>query len=424
MIISRACKTELRPNNKQCTLLEKSAGVARFTYNLGLAERINLYNTEKKSLTAIDQHKSLCAIKKEKYPWMYEVSKCAPQLALVDLEKAFKNFFLGLKKGIKVGFPKFKSKHKSTPSFHLDNISFSVTDKTIKIAKVGTVKLKEKNYIPTKNVKYNSITVSKVAGKWFVSVQLEQEIPDPVNQPESVLGIDVGLKELATCSNGQIFKNHKYLRKSKKRIAHAQKNLARKKFDKKTKRSSSNRCKSKLKVQKIYNKISNQRKDAIHKMTSILVKTKPRYIVLEYLNVSGMMKNHNLAGAIGDASFAEIKRQLTYKTAWYGGEIIEVDRFYPSSKLCRICGNIKEDLRLEDRVYICECGHVEDRDLNASINIENFGVSTLSSRGIQACGESVRLLETSNLRAVSRKQEINTRSTRVVDLDKFYRTVS
>lgn len=401
MVISRAYKTEIKPNNKQCTLLEKSAGVARFAYNLGLAERIYLYEKEKKSLTAIDQHKLLCARKKEEFPWMYEVSKCAPQLALVDLEKAFKNFFRGLKKGIKVGFPKFKSKHKNTPSFHLDNNSFYITEKTIKLAKIGTVRLKNKNYIPTKNVKYNSLTISKDAGKWFVSINCEVEIHAPVSQPESIIGIDVGLKILATCSNGQIFKNHRYLRESKKRLAHAQKNLARKQFDRKTKRSSNNRSKCILKVQKIYNKISNQRKDAIHKMTTILVRTKPRYIALEDLNASGMMKNHKLAGALSDASFAEIKRQLTYKTAWYGGEIIEVDRYYPSSKLCRICGNIKEDLKLEDRSYICDCGHVEDRDLNASINIENFGVSTLSSRGIKACGESIRLLETSNLRAVS-----------------------
>jgi putative transposase len=401
MIINRSYKTEIKPNNKQRTLFEKSAGVARFAYNLGLSERISLYESEKRSLSAIDQHKSLCARKKKEFPWMYEVSKCAPQLALIDLDKAFKNFFRGLKKGKKIGFPKFKSKHKSIPTYHLDSSNLHVTIDKIKLAKIGIVKLKEKGYIPTENVKYNSLTISKITGKWFVSVNCEVEIPEITNQLETVLGIDVGIKNLATCSNGQVFKNNKYLRKSKKRLAHAQKNLARKKFDKKTKRSSNNRYKIKLKIQKIYSRISNQRKDAIHKMTSILTKTKPRYIALEDLNVLGMVKNHKLAGALADASFNEIKRQSLYKTAWYGGEIIDVDRFYPSSKLCRVCGNIKEDLKLEDRIYICECGHIEDRDLNASINIEDFGIDTLSSRGIQACGESVRLLETSDLRAVS-----------------------
>jgi putative transposase len=401
MIVSRAYKTEIKPNNKQRILLEKSAGVARFAYNLGLSERMSLYSSENKSLTAIDQHKSLCAIKKEKFPWMYEVSKCAPQLALVDLEKAFKNFFRGLKNGKKIGFPKFKSKHKDTLSFHLDNLNFSITYKAIKLSRIGQIKLKEKGYLPTENVKYNSLTASKTAGRWFVSINCEVEIPDSVDQPETILGIDVGVKTLATCSNGEVYKNNRYLRKSKKRLSHAQKNLARKKFDKKTKRSSNNRYKFKLKVQKIYYRISNQRKDAIHKMTSILARTKPRYIALEDLNVSGMMKNHKLAGAIADASFNEIKRQSLYKTAWYGGEVLDIDRFYPSSKLCRKCGSIKEDLKLEDRIYVCECGHIEDRDLNASINIEDFGLSTLSSRGIQACGESVRLLEKSDLKAVS-----------------------
>ena len=410
MNIQRAYKVELNPNNKQRTLLEKSAGVARFAYNWGLNERIELYKSEKKSLTAIDQHKILCSKKKIEFPWMYEVSKMAPQEALRDLDTAFKNFFRGIKKGQNVGFPKFKSKHKSRQSFSI-SFGFYVSNSEVKIPKVGSVRLKEKGYIPTKNVKINSMTVSKDADKWFISVQVEQDISEPTNQIESVLGVDVGIKILATCSNGEVFQNNKYLKKSKKKLAHAQKNLARKKFDRETKRSSNNRLKSKLKVQKIYRKISNQRKDVLHKMTSILAKTKPRYIVLEYLNVSGMMKNHKLAGAIGDASFNEIKRQLTYKTSWYGGSIIEVDRFFPSSKMCSLCGSLKEDLTLQDRIYICDCGNIIDRDLNASINLENYGLNNIkntdSLSGIKACGESVRLQEVRDSEAVSMKQEEN-----------------
>jgi len=406
MKINRAYKVELKPNNKQRTLLEKSAGTARFAYNWGLNKRINQYKEEKTTASAIDQHKELCTVKKTEFPWMYEVSKMAPQEALRDLDSAFKNFFRGIKKGQKIGFPKFKSRHKSKSSFTI-SFGFYVTNETINIPKVGRVRLKEKGYIPTKNVKINSMTISKTADRWFISVQVEQDIPDLTNIPESVLGIDVGIKTLATCSDGEVFENNKYLKKSKKRLSHAQKNLSGKKFNKETKKSSRNRDKAKLKVQKIYYRISNQRKDAIHKMTSILAKTKPRYIALEDLNVSGMMKNHKLAGAIADASFFEIRRQLLYKTAWYGGSIVDVDRFYPSSKLCRICGNIKDDLTLLDRIYICNCGHIEDRDLNASINIENIGLSTLSSRGIKACGESIRLQEVRDSEAVSLKQEEN-----------------
>ena len=416
MLINRAYKVELNPNNKQRTLLEKSAGGARFAYNWGLNERINLYKSEKKSLSAIDQHKILCSKKKTEFPWMYEVSKMAPQEALRDLDRAFKNFFRGIKKGQKIGFPKFKTKHKSKQAF---SYSFYVTNSTINIPKIGRVKLKEKGYIPIKDVKINSMTVSKIADKWFVSVQIEQNINESINHVKSALGVDVGIKTLATCSNGQIFENPKYLKKSKKKLAHAQKNLARKMFNKETKRSSNNRNKAKLKVQKIHYRISNQRKDTLHKMTSILARTKPRYLVLEDLNVSGMMKNHKLARAIGDASFSEIKRQLSYKTSWYGGSVVEVDRFFPSSKMCSKCGQIKEDLTLEDRIYMCDCGNVMDRDLNASINLEKYGINRLKDTGgfsgIQACGESVRLLDACmGQGAVSLKQEENMNFERIL----------
>ena len=256
MKINRAYKVELKPNNKQRTLLEKSAGTARFAYNWGLNKRINQYKEEKTTASAIDQHKELCTVKKTEFPWMYEVSKMAPQEALRDLDSAFKYFFRGIKKGQKIGFPKFKSRHKSKSSFTI-SFGFYVTNETINIPKVGRVRLKEKGYIPTKNVKINSMTISKTADRWFISVQVEQDIPDLTNIPESVLGIDVGIKTLATCSDGEVFENNKYLKKSKKRLSHAQKNLSGKKFNKETKKSSRNRDKAKLKVQKIYYRISN-----------------------------------------------------------------------------------------------------------------------------------------------------------------------
>lgn len=411
MKIHKAYKVEIKPNNKQRTLLEKSVGTARFAYNWGLNQRIELYEKEKKSLSAIDQHKILCSIKKKEYPWMYEVSKMAPQEALRDLEKAYKNFFRGIKKGQKIGYPKFKSKHKCKQKFSISS-GFYVSQTEVKIPKIGRVKLKEQNYVPTKDVKIVAMTVSKEVDRWFVSVNVEQDIKEPNNTIETVLDVDVGIKELVTCSNGQIFENPKHLRKSKKKLAHAQKNLASKKFDKDTKKSSANRNKAKLKVQKIHRRIRNQRLDTIHKMTSTLVKTKPRYIVLEDLNVSGMMKNHKLAGAVADASFYEIKRQIQYKTAWYGGSIIEVDRYFPSSKLCSACGTIKEDLTLKDRIYTCDCGLILDRDLNASINLEHCGLDklkhTVSSTGIKACGESVRPDQNLDFdEAISLKQEEN-----------------
>jgi putative transposase len=403
VIIQRAYKIEINPNNKQRTLFEKSCNVARFVYNWGLEQRINLYENEKKQLSEFEQVNILNSIKKKEFPWMYEVSSLILTSSLKDVDAAFKNFFRGLKQGKKVGFPKFKSKGKCNESFRISGFEHikNIHKEYIQIPRVGRVRMKEQNYIPLENVHYNSMTISKHANRWFASVQCEIDIFDP-KIPETVLGIDVGIKTLATCSNGDIYQNNKYMKKSQKRLAHAQRNLSRKQI------GSNNRKKAVKKVQQIHYKISCQKQDSLHKMTTMIAITKPRFIVLEDLNVSGMLKNHKLAGAISDASFYEIRRMLEYKTSWYGGEVIDVDRFFPSSKLCSVCGVIKDNLTLVDRIYQCECGNEIDRDLNAAINLEHYGLNTLGSRGIQACGESVRPNECCLVQeAVSLKQEEN-----------------
>ena len=414
MIINKAFKVEIKPNNKQKTLLNKSCGVARAAYNWGLEQRIDLYNNEKKSTDNRKQWKELCAIKKEQFPWMYEVSKCSPESALFDLNEAFKNFFRRVKSGKgKPGFPKFKKKS-NDESFRIIGLTCKtckyIYEDFIHIPKIGHIRLKQKGYIPTENVKYNNMTVSKHLGRWYVSVSCEVEIPDIIETPKTVLGIDLGLKELAVCSNGISYANNKYIKKAKKQLTHAQKNQSRKVKD------SNNFKKAVNKVQEIYNKINNKKSDNLNKMTTELAKTKPRFIVMEDLNVSGMLQNHKLAGAVSDASFYEIKRQLMYKTSWYGGEVIEVDRFFPSSKTCSNCGNIKEELGLDERTYTCDCGLSIDRDLNAAINLEKYGLSTLGSRGIKACGESVKLSNkflqdagVGGLEVVSTNQEINSK---------------
>ena len=405
MKINKSFKVEIKPNNKQKTILNKSFGTARFAYNWGLASRIDLYEKEKKSTTAINQHKELCAVKKEQYPWMYEVSKCAPQEALRDLQTAFNNFFRGLKQGKKVGFPKFKSKHGSKNSFRVSSGFFYITNSSVKIPNCHELKFKEKDYVPTENVKYNSVTLSKDADKYYFSVQCELDVPDNAEIKEAIVGVDLGIKTLLVCSDGTSFDNPKNTYKTEKKLAHAQKDFSR------TKKGSKNRDKARLKVQKIHRTIKDRRLDNLHKATNTLVKTKPRYIVLEDLNVTGMMKNHRLAKAVQDSSFGEIYRQVKYKAGWYGSEVILAGRFFPSSKMCRKCGAINENLTLADRIFICpHCGHTEDRDLHASINLENFGLSTLSSRGIKACGESVRPLSAFDLEAVSTNQEENLKS--------------
>jgi len=410
MIITKAYKVEIKPNNKQKTLLNKTFGVARFTYNWGLARRIELYKTEKKSTTAYTQSKELNAIKKEQFPWMYEVSSNSPKNSLIDLEDAFNRFFKSCKSSKKVGFPKFKCKNKSKESFRFWKKRFIITEAYIGIPNIGKVRLKNKGYIPIENVKYNSATVSKKAGRYFVSVQCTIEIPDITKNKETILGVDLGIKTLLVCSDGKKYDNPKNTYKYEKKLAHAQKNLSR------TKKGSKNFNKTKLKVQKLHVRIANSRLDSIHKATTAVVKTKPRYIVLEDLNVKGMVQNHCLAKAISDCEWGEIKEQFGYKSIWYGSEILGVPRFFPSSKMCRMCGQIKENLTLKDRIFVCDgCGHTEDRDDQASINMENYGLSTLGSRGIKACGESVRLLEKSDLGAISKNQEENSKSDRDKD---------
>jgi putative transposase len=382
MKINKAYKVELKPNNKQKSLLEKSCGVARFAYNWGLEQRIKLYNEEKKSISFYDQNKILNSIKEKEFPWMYEVSKMAPQEALKDLDEAFKNFYRVLKKKghKKVGFPKFKSKHKDKSSFTI-NLNFNVTETHIHIPRIGMVRLKEQCYIPVKDVHINSMAVSKDVDKWFISVQVEEEIPDIKESTElDILGIDLGIKTLATCSDGVIFENPKYINKYEKRLKFRHRMHSKKKI------GSKNRDKSKLKLQKVYRKIRNCRSDYIHKMTSTLVRTKPSgMFILENLKILEMMKCHTLAKSISDSSFFEIKRQLKYKTEWYGGKVIEVDTFFPSSKLCSNCGYKNTELTLKDRIYKCpECGLKLDRDLNASYNLKKEGlrICTESSSGI------------------------------------------
>jgi len=379
MKIQRAYKTELDPNKTQLILLAKSAGTARFVYNWGLGRRIEEYKITGKSSNAIEQHRQLNALKEESFPWMYEVSKCAPQESLRDLDKAYANFFRRVKnKDGKVGHPKFKSKHDSKQSFRLTG-SISATESRVHLPKIGYVKLKEKNYIPV-DCKVLSATVSKRANRWFVSVLTEEEI-NPVNNAEGrVVGIDLGIKVLATTSDNVVYMNPKALNKNLKKLARIQKQHSRKV------KGSNNRKKHISKIQRVHYRVSCIRNDAIHQMTTAVAKTKPRLVVIEDLAVKNMMRNHKLARSLSDAAFGETRRQFEYKGKWYGFELMVADRWYPSSKTCSRCGYIKVELKLSDRTFVCPvCGLVIDRDLNASINLKQY--PTQSSWGSNACGD-------------------------------------
>ena len=381
MLVNKAYKVELHPNNKQRNALARSAGCARFAYNWGLNQRIELYKLEKKSTTAYTQHKDLCKLKDSLYPWMYESTKCAPQEALRDLDKAFKNFFRGIKTGQKIGYPKFKKKN-INDSFRISTGSIYITKSSIKLPNIKSpIRFKEKGYIPLEGIKYNSYTVKKESNRWYLSVQVEEFISDPILKPEEVIGVDLGIKTLATISDGSTYDNPKALNKLERRLKQKQREVSRRK------KGSRNRYKSIKLLQVKHKNVSNVRKDSIHKMTSTVVKTKPQIIVIEDLSVKNMMKNHKLSKSLSDVAFGEIRRQFTYKSLWYGSELIEADRFFPSSKLCSVCGQVKEDLTLKDRTYECNCGNIVDRDLNAAINLKRYGEFHRSLSNQKACGE-------------------------------------
>jgi putative transposase len=395
MIVLRAFKTELDLNNSQKTACAKHAGAARWAYNWGLARKIEAYQKGEKVPTAIGLHRELNLMKKSELTWMYEVSKCAPQEALRNLDQAYAHFFRRVKekkagKKIQAGFPRFKSKKNGLGSFRLTG-AIHVYDGAIQLPRLGRLRLKERGYLPVEGVHLLSATASEQGGgRWFVSVQVEMDLPDPAHRPafgagktaKPVAGVDLGIMALATVSDGTRIENPRALKSSLRKIKRLQRTVSRRQ------KGSANRRKAVQQLAKAHFRVANLRKDTLHQATSLLAKTKSA-VVLEDLNVSGMMKNHHLAQAIADVGLYEFRRQLTYKGEWYGCEVLFADRFYPSTKRCSRCGNVKAGLDLSERVYECEvCGLIIDRDLNAASNLERL--TTASSAGIDACGEGVR----------------------------------
>jgi len=377
MLIQRGYKTEIDPNNKQKTLLAKNAGAARFAYNWALNVKQEAFTNRDKIPNAIELHRNLVELKQTDFPWMYECSKCSPQEALRNLDLAFANFFRRCKqKKGKKGFPRFKSKKNGLGSFRLYK-NIKIFERYIQLPKIGKVKLKERNYLP-QEVKIINATVSEKAGRWFVSILVEQE-QTIITKPQNIIGLDLGIKTLATCSNGQIFDNPRALKKNLNKLQRLSRWMSRRV------KGGQNRKKARKKLAALHYRIACIRKDCLHKLTTYLTKTKSK-IVLEDLNVSGMMKNRHLSRAIADIGLFEARRQLEYKGRWYNCEIEVVDRFYPSSKICSRCGQIKKDLALSERTYKCDgCDLEIDRDLNAAVNLLEY--STVGSAGINAFGE-------------------------------------
>ncbi len=390
--ITRAYKTELEPNSAQRSAMLKHARTARFAYNWGLARRTEEYGKTGSSSNAIQLHRQLNALKKTEFPWMYEVSKCAPQEALRDLDRAYKNFFEGRAK-----YPKFKHRKLGAGSFRLTG-SIRVFKDSVQLPRIGMVRLKERGYLPIERVHVLSATISERAGKWFVSLHVEKEI-EVRNNTGPVVGVDVGISNLATVSDGTIISNPKPLLRFERKKKRIQRFLARKK------KGSNNRVHTTMRLARLELRIANIRRDAHHKATTMLARTKS-VIGVESLNMAGLLKNHRVAKHLADAGIGEFLGQLKYKTVWNGSTVVEADQFFPSTKRCSSCGAVKDEMLLSERTYKCEsCGFEADRDLNAAINLASVAASWAETQN--AC-ESGEVHASTGGRCSAMKQEPNT----------------
>ncbi len=393
MKIHKAYRYELKPNIEQRILLAKHAGCSRFAFNWGLQKRIDLYEKEKKSTNAIEQHRLLNSLKTTEFPWMYEVSKCAPQEALRDLDRAFQNFFRGLKTGQQVGFPSFKRKG-ARDSFRLTG-TIKAEGKKLQLPRFGMLTLKETSKCSEKIL---SAAVTREADRWYVSLTVEEEIADPTPVEGEAVGVDMGIICFAALSNGDKIYAPKPLDKSLKRLKRASKKHSRKV------KGSNNRKKSAVKLARLHRTNRNIRRDFLHKETTKLAKTKS-VIVVEDLDVKKMLTNRALSRKISDAGWNECRRMLEYKTKWYGSKLIVAPKFYPSSKICSLCGEQVDELPLSVRQWQCAgCDCMHDRDLNAAMNL--LKLSTGSSPGIDACGDTSGGTSQKLVSNVSLKQEV------------------
>ena len=393
-----AHKIRLAPNNVQATYFAKAAGTARFAYNWALARWQELYqaslsNPAQPRPNEAALRRELNTIKREQFPWMLEVTKNAPQMAIMQLGQAFDNFFAR-----RAGFPVFRRKGVDD-RFTLTNDQFRVEDKRIRIPKLGWIRMREALRFTGHIV---SATVSRVAGHWYASITVD--MPDgpplPPAENQGAVGVDLGVTKLATLSNGETFAGPKALRTLLKKLQTLGRALSRKV------KGSRNRAKVKLKLSRLHASIANLRRENLHQLTTSITR-RFHTIGIEDLNVKGMLGNRKLSRAIADMGFYELRRQLEYKAAWRGGRVVAADRWYPSSKLCSCCGYKLDTLELGMRQWSCPgCSTLHDRDVNAAINLKKVAVSST----VAACGgEGTGLARERRVKPAPMKQESNSR---------------
>ncbi len=386
----------LDPNNVQASYLARAAGTARFAYNWALAEWKRQYEAWKtdSSLPKPSQaalRRQLNALKREQFPWMLEVTKNAPQMAIIQLGQAFQNFFAG-----RARYPQFRKKG-IHDRFTLTNDQFDVDASRIRIPNLGWVRMREMLRFSGKIM---SATVSRVADKWFVSIAVDTQdgshLPKAKNQ--GAVGVDLGVKALATLSTGETIPGPKPHKALLDRLRRLSRSLSRKA------KGSANRRKAKAKLAKLHARIAAIRLDALHKLTTDLTR-RFHTAGIEDLNVCGIVKNRHLARSVADMGFFEFRRQLEYKAAMRGGQVVVADRFFASSKTCSSCGHKLGELPLSVREWTCpSCGTVHDRDVNAAVNLKNMAVSST----VSACGEEgAGLRRKTKTKPASAKQEVS-----------------
>ena len=379
----KTLKIKLKPNNKQQTKMFQFCGAKRFAYNWALAREQENYKNGNKFISDCELRKEFTKLKKqEEYKWLYSISNDVTKQAIKDACLAYKRFFKG-----QSAFPKFKSKKHDTQSFYVDNVKIKFTETHVKLeniatskkrnkAKLNWVRLVERNKIPT-DCKYSNPHVIYDGLNWFICVGVECEDNTEISFNEGI-GIDLGIKDLAICSNKVTYKNinkTQNIKRLEKRKRRLQRKISKKYLINKKGVSYCKTCniiKSERKLLKLNKRLTNIRDNYLHQVTSDIIKRNPSFVTIEDLNVSGMMKNKHLSKAVAQQKFYEFRRQLEYKCKWNNIELRIVDRYYPSSKLCHECGAIKKDLKLSDRTYVCkECGCIIDRDYNASLNLRD-----------------------------------------------------
>ena len=389
----KSIKVRLNPNNKQLTKLFQYAGCARFAYNWAIARQQENYKQGNKFLSDNELRKEFTQLKKlQQYRWLNDTSNNVMKQSIKDACNAYKNFFKGQCK-----YPKFKSKKHSTPSFYQDNVKIQFTNTHVKVEgfsmskkknkqKLNWIKLCEKGRIPA-DYKYMNPRFTYNGLYWYVSVGIEVDDNNTVPSNDGI-GIDLGIKNLAVCSDGNIYQNinkTQKVKKLEKRKCRLQHSISRR-YEQNKKGvyycKTSNIIKIEKELLKMTKRLTNICQNHLHQTTSEIIKRKPSFICIEDLNVSGMMKNRHLSKTIQQQGFYEFRRQIKYKSEWNNTPLIIADKFFPSSKLCSCCGHIKKDLKLSDRIYKCECGNIVDRDFQASLNLKIYGENVLKQQSV------------------------------------------